>query len=100
MRWNHRPWRWKCNKQVAGRYIGCGARGCRVVRCWFGGWKGWALRSDSPPIRMGGYGMMGEYGAPGGAGMMGGQQGGTLNTGAPLSIDEASQAVDAYLSRW
>jgi len=65
---------------------------------WTGANYGWSMMQGGG--MMGGYGMMGEYGAPGGAGMMGGQPGGALNTGDPLSIDEASQAVDAYLSRW
>src|SRR3990172_3625328 len=52
MRRNHTPWGGKRDKQVAGRYIGCGARGCRVVRCWFVGWKGWALRLDRRQLRL------------------------------------------------
>lgn len=49
---------------------------------------------------MGGYGMMGGYGSAGASGMMGSLPGDEQSQSSDISIDEARQAVEAYLRKW
>lgn len=49
---------------------------------------------------LGGYGMMGEYGPARPSGMMGSLPGDGQDQSSDISVDEARQAVDAYLRKW